>query len=70
MNAHNTFAPRLNLGALGLALVATLATMGSLQQLASTEGSVSNSTQTAQADAAAQPAVQQVVVVGKRASHA
>lgn len=70
MNARHSFTTRFNAVALGLALVATLATMGGLQQLASTENSRPDNAQMAQASAASQPAVQQVVVVGKRLNRA
>lgn len=49
--------------AFGLALLVTLATLGGLNQIA-------NAQQAAAEMAAAEPAVQQVVIVGKRAPRA
>ncbi len=70
MNAKHSFTTRFNAAALGLALMMTLATMGGLNQLASSENASSQAAQIELASTGAQPAVQQVVIVGKRATRA
>jgi hypothetical protein len=51
--------------AFGLALIVTLGTLGSLNQLASSQAAQGAATEMASAE---QAAVQQVVIVGKRAA--
>lgn len=53
--------------AFGLALLVTLATLGSLNELASSQAAQGAASEMAAAD---QGATQQVVIVGKRAAHA